>query len=301
VATKLKTTKALTYIPFDIEYFYIDKNVYNNSSEIANTSIEDGLPSDPTQGGVLAQTGSAMMGVGSLANNRTGISINTEFNLKKLKVNVGQTISKELERITSQLTYGRKVNSLTLSEFYRWDYPSMVGPYSRLSKVYRGVYETVNLENIQSGQIKDDKHFNSIELQAKYQYRVKNFNSYCFYLGSFNSAQTQFSPFVVLTEKAYIRQYSHEIENYLTLSARSILTSFIGVERVLGNYETDINDLSYMPRNQTSLGIGLGIDYNLSKNTAVYLRHRYFSFEDKNFVLDNNNGHETTIELKVTF
>ena len=214
---------------------------------------------------------------------------------------MGQTISKELERITSQLTYGRKVNSLTLSEFYRWEYPSMVGPYSRLSKVYRGVYETVNLNNIQSGQIKDDKHFNSVELQAKYQYKVKKFNSFCFYLGSFNSAQTQFSPFVVLTEKAYIRQYSHEVENYLALSARSILTSYIGIERVLGNYETDINDLSYMPRNQTSIGIGLGLDYNLSKNTSLYLRHRYFSFEDKNYVLDYNNGHETTLELKVTF
>jgi len=79
-----------------------------------------------------------MMGVGSLANNRTGLSINTEFKIKKLKVNFGQTVSKELERITSKLTYGRKVNSLTFSEFYRWEYPSLVGPYSRISKVLEG-------------------------------------------------------------------------------------------------------------------------------------------------------------------
>ena len=45
----------------------------------------------------------------------------------------------------------------------------------------------------------------------------------------------------------------------------------------------------------------LGIDNNLSRKTALYLRHRYFSFEDRNFELDNNNGHETTLELKVTF
>jgi opacity protein-like surface antigen len=56
-----------------------------------------------------------------------------------------------------------------------------------------------------------------------------------------------------------------------------------------------------MPRFQTTLGVGLGVDYSLSKNTALYLRHRYFSFEDRNFVLDNNNGHETTLEIKVTF
>ena len=85
------------------------------------------------------------------------------------------------------------------------------------------------------------------------------------------------------------------------LSSRTILTSYLGVERVIGNYETDINYNTFMPRFQTTLGIGLGIDYNLSRNTALYLRHRYFSFEDRTFELDNNNGNETTLELKVTF
>lgn len=301
LAAKIKTSKQLTILPFDVEYFYIGTNVYNNNSEIVNTSVEDSQPDDPEQGRVLVQTGSALLGVGSLANNRTGLSINTEFEVKKLKVSFGQTVSKELERINSKLTYGRKVNSLTLSEFYRWEYPSGVGPYGRLNKVYRGVYETVNLDNIKEGEIKDDKYFNSFELQAKYEYKFKKLNSYCFYLGSFSSAQSMFSPFVVLTEDAYIRQYVHEFENYLSLSSRTILTSYLGIERVIGNYETDINYNTFMPRFQTTVGVGLGVDYNLSRNTALYLRHRYFSFEDRNFELDNNNGHETTLELKVTF
>lgn len=301
LVAKFKTSQELTLLPFDIEYFYIGKNVYNNSSEILNTSIEDSQPTDPSQGGVLSQNGSAMLGVGSLANNRTGLSINTEFSIKKLKVNLGQTVSKELERITSKLTFGRKVNSLTLSEFYRWEYPSTVGPYSRLSKVFRGVYETVELDNVRQGQISEDKFFNSVELQAKYEFRFKKFNSYCFYLGSFNSAQPKFSPFVVLNEDAYIRHYVHEFESYLSMNARTILTTYVGVERIIGNYQTDLNDETFMPRFQTGIGIGMGLDYSLSKTTALYLRHRYFSFEDRNFVLDNNNGHETTLEIKVTF
>ena len=56
-----------------------------------------------------------------------------------------------------------------------------------------------------------------------------------------------------------------------------------------------------MPRFQTGIGFGMGVDYSLSKNTALYLRHRYFSFEDRNFSLDNYNGHETTLEIKVSF
>jgi opacity protein-like surface antigen len=73
------------------------------------------------------------------------------------------------------------------------------------------------------------------------------------------------------------------------------------VERVVGNYQTDIDDMSFMPRNQTALGIGLGLDIALNKNTSLYLRHRYFTYEDVNFVLDNNSGHETTLEIKVNF
>ena len=301
LVSKIKTKKELTLLPIDFEYFYIGSNVYNNNSEIINTSIVDGVSADPTQGGVLVQTGSAILGVGSLANNRTGISINSEFKINKLKVNFGQTISKELERLTSQLTYGHRVNGLTISEFYRWEFPSLVGPYNRLNKIYRGVYETVNLDNVSEGEIKDNKYFNSFEFQAKYEYRFKNFNSYCFYLGSFNSAQSKFSPFVVLTEDAYIRQYVHEIENYLSFNSRTILTTYLGIERVIGNYETDIDFETFMPRFQTGIGFGMGVDYSLSKNTALYLRHRYFSFEDRNFSLDNYNGHETTLEIKVSF
>ena len=106
---------------------------------------------------------------------------------------------------------------------------------------------------------------------------------------------------VVFNEDAYIRHYSHQLENYLGINKRLTFTNYLGLERVIGNYETDISDITFMPRNQTVLGVGIGFDYLLSKSTAIYLKHRYFSFEDKNFVLDNTSGHETTVELKVNF
>lgn len=298
---KIQTDKSLTYLPIDIEYFYVGRNVYNKNSEIINTSINDN-PIDPAEGGVLQQNGSAMLGVGQLANNRTGVSFNTEFEIRKFKFNFGQTISKELERLTSNLTYGRTINSVTFSEFYRWQYLNNIGPYGRISKVFRGVYETVSLDNREEGVIAFDKHFNSVDLQAKYKYTVFQQNkSYLFYLGSFKSAQKKFSPMVVFNEDAYIRHYSHQLENYLGINKRLTFTNYLGVERVIGNYETDISDITFMPRNQTVLGVGIGFDYLLSKSTAIYVKHRYFSFEDKNFVLDNTNGHETTVELKVNF
>jgi hypothetical protein len=301
IITKLKTPKKYTYLPLDIEYYRISSNFYNNNSEILNASINDGLSSDPTEGGVLQQNGSAILGVGGLANNRTGVSINSEFELGKLKFNFGQTIAKEIDRLTSAVTYGHTVNGLTQSEFYRWQYVSNVGPYGRWSKIFRGIYETVQIDNIKDGEIAFDKYFNSFDLQAKMEYVFNKRKSYFFYLGSFNSVQNKLSLFTVLNESAYIRQYVHQFENYTSLTDKTALTTYLGVERVIGNYQTDIDDMSFMPRNQTALGVGLGLDIALNQKTSLYLRHRYFTYEDVNFVLDNNSGHETTLEIKVNF
>lgn len=301
IISKLKTPKRYTFLPFDIEYFRISSNFYNNNSEILNSSINDGISANPSEGGVLQQNGSAILGVGGLANNRTGVSINSEFEIGKLKFNFGQTIAKEIDRLTSAVTYGHTVNGLTQSEFYRWQYVSNVGPYGRWSKIFRGIYETVQIDNVRDGQIAFDKYFNSLDFQAKMEYMFNKRKSYFFYLGSFNSVQEKLSLFTVLNESAYIRQYVHQFENYTSLTDRTALTTYLGVERVLGNYQTDIDDMSFMPRNQTALGIGLGLDIALNKNTSLYLRHRYFTYEDVNFVLDNNSGHETTLEIKVNF
>ena len=80
-----------------------------------------------------------------------------------------------------------------------------------------------------------------------------------------------------------------------------IFSTYFGYERVIGNYITDTDDDSFMPRNQKTKALGLGIDYKLSEKTSLYFRSRFFSFEDENFILDNNNGLENTLEIKVYF
>jgi len=49
------------------------------------------------------------------------------------------------------------------------------------------------------------------------------------------------------------------------------------------------------------MAFGLGLDFSMSKNTALYVRHRYFTFEDRNFEFAKFAGHETSVELKITF
>lgn len=298
IAIKFKTDKELTYLPFDIEYFRVSPNFYNNNSEIINSSINDqGLTQVDGQG-VLRQNGSAILGVGQLANNRTGVTINTEFQLPLFKINLGQTIAKEIQEGSNKLTYGRIVNGVTFSEFHRWQYASDLGPYSRLNKFYRGIYETVNLDKFQ---LNNNLYFNSIDFQIKHHHKINKHKYYIYYLGNYNTAQQKFSPFIITDESALIRQYSHQLETYFQFSSKLIFSTYFGYERVIGNYITDTDDDSFMPRNQKTKALGLGIDYKLSEKTSLYFRSRFFSFEDENFILDNNNGLENTLEIKVYF
>ena len=196
------------------------------------------------------------------------------------------------------MTYGRTVNGVTFSEFYRWQYASNLGPYSRLNKFYRGVYETVNLDKFQ---LNNNLHFNSIDFQIKHHHKINKHKYYIYYLGNYNTAQQKLSPFIITNESALIRQYSHQLEKYFQYSSKLIFSTYLGYERVIGNYITDTDDETFMPRNQKTRAFGIGIDYKLSEKTSLFFRSRYFSFEDINFILDKSDGLETTLEIKVNF
>ena len=80
-----------------------------------------------------------------------------------------------------------------------------------------------------------------------------------------------------------------------------MITQYLGIERIVANYSTQVNIDTQRPINQEGIGVGLGIDYMIAKNTGLYFRHRYFTFEDTSFPMDKFSGHESTLELKVTF
>ncbi|MFM7813499.1 MAG: hypothetical protein ACKO66_03165, partial [Flavobacteriales bacterium] len=80
-----------------------------------------------------------------------------------------------------------------------------------------------------------------------------------------------------------------------------MLSGYFGIERTLGNYLTDIDEESRRPMNQYGRGIGAGCDIELSKGTRLYVRHRWYSFEDRSFALDHFEGREWVVELKAFF
>ena len=307
-SVKINLSEKLIKFPLEIHAWHISPNVVNNNAEFVNTSVVEATSAASSgetiigSNGVLQQSGSAMLGIGQMANNRQGLNLNMDFKIKDLTISLGNGIAKEIDKINNQLTYGHSINGLTMSRFWRWSFPANVGPYNRTSVLFRGVYETVNLTDLaDNGDVVNDKYFNNIEAQVKYKFNLFKNPLYMFYLGSYNSVQPEFSPTTVFTEDAYIRHYAHQLESYYRIHPRVVLAQYLGWERVIGNYDTQVDLLTDRPRNQEGIAVGMGIDYTVAKNTGLYLRHRYFQFEDKSFVLDKFAGHETTLELKIYF
>lgn len=307
ISLKINTNKNITFFPFKIHAYSISPKVVNNNSTFINSSVNQAQSAATGESqmiganGVLQQTGSGVIPMGQMANNRQGLNISTDIKIKPLTITLGNSVAKEIDRIGNQISYTH-LNGLTMSRFWRWSYPSDVGPYGKKSVVYRSVFETVNItESDNNGNINYDKYFNTMEAQLKYKFNFLKKPWYFFYLGSYNSVQNKFSPITVFDENAYLRVYNHQLENYFNLTSKLTISQYYGVERIIGNYSTQVNIESQKPTNQEGVSIGLGIDFMMAKNTGLYIRHRYFTFKDTSFPMDQFSGHESTLEIKVTF
>ena len=304
ISLKLDIPQRILRLPVQIHYFRISPKVINNSSVFWNSSIQEGnntaVQSEAQL--VLAPFSSAMVPVGQLTNNRTGIELNSETKIGRFRINAGYSIARELERIASQITYSHPVNNLALSRFWRWSFPAGVGPYANLTKVYRGVYETVDLVDVNAQKIPlANKHFNTAELQIKYKTRLGNKDLFINYLGTYASVQSFASPFTVLTEKAYIRTYYHQLESYLKLAKNLVWCNYAGAERIIANYDTRTDAISRRPKNQEGYGFATGFDIEMSKGAGLYIRQRKMYYKDRSFSKDQYRGWETTVELKIFF
>jgi hypothetical protein len=301
--TKINTPGLLEdKLKIEAHLYRISPQAINNNAIFMNSSIVEQSSNDLAAGtvgstDVLNPFASSMVAVGTMTNNRQGINLNTELELDELKISLGIGSSTELEAKSSEITYSNSVNALTRSRIWRWGFPSDVGPYNRYSVNYRGSYQTVLMKDSNPSK----KSFGGLELQAKYHPKAFGGKFYVYSLSKFSSVQKDWSPIPVFTDEAYVRQYSNELEAYYAFNSKLVFSSYLGIERTLGNYETETDEISLRPLNQFGEGYGLGLDYTIAKNTALFIRHRWFSFKDKSFERDQFKGTETILELKITF
>lgn len=317
INVKVNAPKTRFMIPLEVHYYRISPYVVNNNGIFWNTSLAQAsllntVVSDVQSANVLTPFSSSVVAIGQMTNNRQGINFNSDFEInEKLKFSVGYGISSEIEALQNQITYSHFVNQLIRSRFWRWNFPANVGPYGRTNVIYRDAFEIVQLTDDSLGSPTSTKKFNQIEVHGKYRTKLANRNFFAFFLGRYNTVQRDFSVIPVFNEDAYLRQYNSELEMYYQIGKQLFINSYMGYERVLGNYQTTLDTETRRPLNQTGWGVGLGLDIGLGKNAGLYIRHRWFSFNDSSFQLDSYTPQqtpeglripqETLVELKVFF
>jgi len=306
VQIKYNTPVYFKKLSFEATYYRISPRVVNNAALYWNTTVREYSTNEIPAGSVgssslLVPFASSMTRLGQFTNNRTGFNLNFQWEGKNWKWNGGLGSGAEIEKTVGSISVGNPVNQFTRSRFWRWNFPANVGPYNRYSDIYRDVYQTIQLSDDSSGVTLYKKYFNNAELQVKHHRLIGNHDWYVFALFQANSCGREWSPITVTSEKAYVRQYSAEWETYCRLTQRLMINAYYGYERTIGNYLTNINEETFRPMNQFGLGWGYGVDIDLGKNARLYLRNRYFSFEDKSFPLDKFQGSEWTVELKAFF
>jgi len=310
ISAKILATEKVLPFPLELHYYRISPDVINNNAIFWNTSIQearaavDQVSDDGTQSAnVLIPFASSMVAIGQMTNNRTGVNLNTDLKFGKVKISAGYGVSQEIDAIDGQntITFSHTVNQLTRARFWRWTFPPDVGPYGRYDKVYRDAFQKVEITDADMGKSVEPRGFNQVEVHAKYRDKIKYRNFYAFLLGRYNTAQPGLSVIAPFNNDAYIRQYSTELEMFYQIAKPIFINTYAGVERIIGNDRTLLNFDTELPLNQTGYGFGGGLDISLSRNAGLFLRHRWFFFEDENFPLDRFEGQESMVELKVFF
>ena len=290
----------------ELHYFRISPKVVNNNGVYWNTAVREYTVNDIPAGSIgssslLLPFGSSVTRVGQMTNNRQGLNLNVQAKVQRLKISAGIGASAEINPAAAVITVGHPINHFARSRFWRWNFPANVGPYGRYSDVYRDVYETVKLSDDSLGVVVNKKFFNAAEVQLKYEHDIAGHESYFFALLQANTCSRDLSAIPVTNEEAYIRQYASELEWYFRVTPKFVFNAYVGIERTLGNYLTEISEETFRPLNQFGKGFGIGGDIDLGKNTRLYFRHRWYTFEDTSFPLDAFQGRELVVELKAFF
>ena len=314
-------TEKFSNFSLDFQVYRISPQFVNVTGNFLNTTVLEVFPNiEGVATTVRPPNKSPIVGLGFPVNNRQGFSINSDFDFGKLKINAGIGFFSEIDTSYSTISYRHNVNGQTLSRINL--FAQNWGPYDFLNSTYREVFEEVSISDTNSNGLANFiKHYNTIEFQAKYSNFLWSHKFYLFYLTRFNSCHNKLYYTPQFNSRALISQLSHEIDFSLELNKNAVFVLSYGIERVVGNEFTDIGDANNpnstnlfldllgvntsqnmnFARNQRNTLFGFGIDYKISENTMLFVRHNMYKYFDPNFIYNYLKGSETMLELKVTF
>ena len=297
IIAKANTTKDFLPIPLTFQYFHIGSNVVNPNSGILNSSNRT---VQAQYGNLLIYNNSIFEGAigeyGQMINNRQGVNLSGSLDVtNSFKVTAALSSQQELENKFNLITFQHRLNGFNRSQFVY--YRNGVGPYGRQMNSWRRSWEKIGITD---SSINYKKGFNLLDISVKLKTRLFNreliFSNYI----NYNSVQDKIAPIALFSSKAFLRSFYEEFLIFYSIHQKISLVGLTGMERAVGNNRTTLANNS-KAIDQTGFGYGIGLDYDISNTTGLYIRQRWYTFNDKNFVLDKFKGYDTTVELKIFF
>lgn len=286
-------------VPINAQIYGISNDVVSNVSSSLNSNPDapnGGFGRDPNFATALFIN--PLQEVGQITNNRLGFSLNTGKQIGDFKIELGIGLSQEIENLHDTITVQHRANAFSRSRFNPWLQTS--GPYQRVQNIFRRSYEFVAITDAENGLGTDyRKGFSSIDLSVNYKTRILKKPTIFKLFQNVGSIQEGFLPSA--TNKAFLRQWYGQAITFVKLSKKVSGLAFYEQQWVIGNERTTLSSHNNEPIRQFGEGIGYGFDYDFSSFAGLYFRHRFMYNQDVNFVLDNFEGQELTLELKVFF
>jgi len=301
IGTQVRVDFDKTYLPLPIflDFYYIQSNFANYDGGVLNTNRNlrqggsaTGIADDPTVFTNLNQE------VSQYANNRIGAIFKTNARIaKKLSIDFGYAASQEIVNINdSVVSMQHRVNSFSRSRFNQWKMNT--GPYNQVRSIFRRTIENVAITNPNTDH---KKGFNTVEAMVMYKSKLLARDLVIMSYHTYGSTQEKFSLIPTWDKQTtYFNQFYNENTIAYKFAKKLMAVADYSIELAKGGMNTRLAE-NGKPLDQFGKSIGIGLDYDFMKTGGLHLRHKWFSHQDKNFVLDKFKGQETYVELKIFF
>lgn len=299
VNIKFNFEKTITKVPLELQFFSLDKNVVSLESMAVNSNF------DAPSGGHNRNKEfdghmfiNVLSEVDMMSNNRQGVMLRIDELFGDLKVEFAASSGWEKENIYDTIVFQHRVNAFSRSRFTPFN--NNAGPYQRIRNRFRRSYETLHITDSTTDY---KKGFNVMDLSLKYKFTI--FGKDLILVNYMNLASIREGiaplPGVSVNDDIFVRTFYEEFSAYYLIHSKVVLLGFVGYEKADANDRTNLSPENGKPIDQYGYGYGFGIDYDFGNNIGLFLRHRWMYHKDRNFVLDEFKGQETTVELKLFF
>lgn len=285
----------LVGLPLTAQLYGIGKDVVSNVSASLNSNVNapnGGYGRDMNYATALFVN--ALTETGQITNNRIGASVIGGKMIGNVKLEFGLGLSQEIENLYDTITFQHKANAFSRSRFNPW--VQNAGPYQRVKNIFRRSYEFISVAD---GSKDYKKGFSTMDLSINYKTRLLKKPVIFKFYQSYGSVQEGFVP--SFSNQAFLRQWYGQAIGFMKVTEKVCVLAFYEQERNVANKRTTLSDYNGEAMKQIGDGFGYGLDYDFSNFAGIYFRHRFMYNQDLNFVKDNFQGQELTLELKVFF